>query len=187
MSREVQVRFCESLWGKFPRATLLVILARYMSPKLEDWVSTMIEQWLGLELNPLKTSTVRLNHKSQSFDFLSYTFRCVPSKKYSGDFAIMYPSLRAMAKQRETIRAKTSPKLGMVPAPQLVQSLSRQMTGWSRYFNQGYCRRYLRDTSFYALCSVIKHLKRRSQRPYRPPKGVSWYHHVHKQLGLVRL
>ena len=29
--------------------------------------------------------------------------------------------------------------------------------------------------------------KRRSQRPYRPPEGVSWYVHLYQKLGLVQL
>ena len=35
--------------------------------------------------------------------------------------------------------------------------------------------------------SQLRHLQRRSQHPYRPPKGVSWYAHLYKQLGLVQL
>ena len=45
-----------------------------------------------------------------------------------------------------------------------------------------YDRIYRRDV----MTNVIGHLHRRSQRPFRPPKGRSYYGHL-KQLGLIYL
>ncbi len=44
----------------------------------------------------------------------------------------------------------------------------------------------MRHINWYAQKRLFKHLKRRSQRPYRPPKGVSLYRHL-SDLGLIRL
>ena len=29
--------------------------------------------------------------------------------------------------------------------------------------------------------------KQESQRPYRPPQGITWYQHLYKNLGLIQL
>ena len=49
------------------------------------------------------------------------------------------------------------------------------------YPSSAYCEieRYVRDR-------LIQHLQRRSQRPYRPPSGVTWSGHL-VGLGLIRL
>jgi hypothetical protein len=39
---------------------------------------------------------------------------------------------------------------------------------------------------YYIERKVVKHLKRRSQRGYKKPRGQTWYNHLRK-LGLVRL
>ena len=52
-----------------------VILARYISPRLEDWVEGKLEGWLGLEINREKTRVLDLRQPGQSLDFLGYTFR----------------------------------------------------------------------------------------------------------------
>ena len=41
-----------------------------------------------------------------------------------------------------------------------------------------------RTVNFYVRERLMQHLHRRSQRPYRPPKDVTYYEHL-KQLGLV--
>ena len=45
----------------------LVILARYQSPRLKDWIEETLEQRMGLELNRAKTRVVRLMESGQSF------------------------------------------------------------------------------------------------------------------------
>jgi len=49
MSREIHVRFRESLGVRFPRATRLVVMARYIDRRIEGWVEETIESWMGLE------------------------------------------------------------------------------------------------------------------------------------------
>ena len=164
-----------------------VVMAKYLTPKITAWIENSIEGWLGLQINRTKTKTVELHQDEASFDFLGYTFKCVHPKTAMKRFPIYYPSLKAMEKEREALRNMTSANSGCVPTKELIESLNRHLKGWARYFNQGYHRKCLRDITFFAGERVIRHLRRRSQRPYRPPKGVSLYHHIHQNLGLIRL
>ena len=42
------------------------------------------------------------------------------------------------------------------------------------------------EIDWYLRGRLIQHLQRRSQRPFRPPEGVSWYQHL-ERLGLAPL
>ena len=68
----------------------------------------------------------------------------------------------------------------------LVADLNRHLQGWANYFRYGYPRMAFWEVNRYVQCRMVKHLKRRSQRPFRPPKGVSLYAHL-RQMGLVVL
>lgn len=70
--------------------------------------------------------------------------------------------------------------------PALIQELNRHLNGWQNYFSFGYPRMAMRSINWYSRHRLSKHLKRRSQRPYHPPKGVSIYRHL-SDLGLVYL
>ncbi len=52
-----------------------VVLARYVSPKLEGFIEAKLETWMGLEINREKTRVVDLKQKGASLDFLGFTFR----------------------------------------------------------------------------------------------------------------
>ena len=39
----------------------------------------------------------------------------------------------------------------------------------------------------YRLDVLVQFLRRKSQRPFRPPEGMSWYELIVKQLGVKRL
>ena len=74
-----------------------------------------------------------------------------------------------------------------VPISALIMDVNEQVTGWANYFNKGYSRPAFRALNWFIFQRMVRHLQRRSQRPYRPPHGASWYAHLYKQLGLVRL
>jgi len=42
------------------------------------------------------------------------------------------------------------------------------------------------EINAYVRGRLTQHLRRRSQRPFRPPEGVSYYRQI-QRLGLVRL
>ena len=64
----------------------------------------------------------------------------------------------------------------------LIEELNRHLRGWANYFRFGYPSAAFAGINHYVQVRLWQHLKRRSQRPYRIPKGVSAYQH-YQQLG----
>jgi len=70
---------------------------------------------------------------------------------------------------------------------EVVVTLNRQVKGWSNYFDQGRNRPAMRAMNDYIYKRMWKHLSRRSQRGYKPPKDQSWYQHLRHELGVIYL
>ena len=98
----------------------------------------------------------------------------------------MFPSKKALARERQKLREMTGPRMCFKPIRVMIEELNRHLVGWGRYFNQGYPRHAFRQVNRFTRDRLVRHLKRRSQRPYRPPKGVTWYAQL-ERLGLVYL
>ena len=96
------------------------------------------------------------------------------------------PSKNALARARETIRWHTGPDRSFMPVHDLVSRLNLFLNGWANYFGLGHPRRAFRHINRFVRQRLLRHLRRRSQRPYRPPTGVSWSAHLDR-LGLVYL
>lgn len=164
-----------------------VVMARYIDSRITSWIETEIEGWLGLELNREKTRIVNLREKGASLDFLGYTFRFDRDLRgRSHRYLNMFPSNRALSRQKAKLRAMTRPSMCFKPLPVLIKELNRQLRGWSNYFGQGYPRKSFREINHYVRKRLYCHLTRRSQRPWHPPKGVTSYAHF-KKLGLIYL
>lgn len=163
-----------------------VVLARYQSARIDEWIKCQIEDWLGLTINREKTTVVDV-HKGGSLDFLGYTFR-LDDDLFGGDgkYLNVMPSKKSMKKAREAIRFRTRPKNCFKPAPDVVKDINTFLRGWSQYFEIGYPRKAFRDISHYARGRMITHLNRRCQRKYHRPKGMSHYQYL-SELGLIRL
>ena len=58
--------------------------------------------------------------------------------------------------------------------------------GWANYYATGYPRKAFRDMNQYVRKRLQIHLSRRSQRPYKLPKGQTYYQHLNG-LGLIVL
>jgi len=164
-----------------------VVNARYLGGRITDYIETKLESWLGLELNREKTKIVKLNQTGTYVDFLGFTFR------YDRDllgrktrYLNITPSAKTMRAQRENIRKIINCHRCHVPVRSLIEEINRQLEGWSRYFSFGYPRKAMRKINWYVRSRLIRHLRRRSQRPYRFPKGKSYYQHL-KELGLIYL
>ena len=165
----------------------MVILAREWTAELTDWVETKLEGKFGLEINREKTRVVEVKPGGESLDFLGYTFRWDRDLKgRSLKYLNVLPSAKALAREREKLRGMTSTSQSHTPIPQLVERLSRHLKGWANYFSYGYPRAAYWEIDWFVRSRLIRHLRRRSQRPYRPPQGVAWYDHF-QQFGLVSL
>ena len=165
----------------------MVVLAREQSPKLVEFIETKLETWMGLEINREKTRVVNLSEEGTSLDFLGYTFRFDRdlhgrSRRYLNVTA----SRKALQRERDRLRELTSCHVSYKPIPKLVRELNVQLTSWANYFKLGYPRKSYRLINSYVRERLTIHLRRRSQRPFRPPEGRTYYEHL-QRLGLVYL
>ena len=80
----------------------------------------------------------------------------------------------------------TSARMCFKPLPRLIGELNRHLTGWANYFSFGYPRKARRHINSYVRQRLVTHLRRRSQRPFRPPEGRTLYAHL-ERMGLVYL
>jgi RNA-directed DNA polymerase len=164
-----------------------VVMARYQGDRLANFIEAKIESWLGLELNRDKTKVVNLRKPGACMDFLAYTFRYDRDRHgRAWRYLNMTPSHKALGAQRQKLRKLINHRKSHVPIPKLIERVNRNLRGWANYFSFGYPRKAKRDVNNYVRCRLIRHLHRRSQRPYRPPKGSSYYQHL-KRMGLMYL
>ena len=164
-----------------------VILARHQGSRLRGWIESRLEAWLGLEINREKTRVVNLKEQGESLDFLGFTFRYYEDLQGRGwRYLNVSPSAKALKKEREKLHELTDHRQCFQPIPQLIQRLNRHLTGWKNYFDFGYPRVAFGAINSYVRDRLRQHLRRRSQRPFRPPEGVSFYEQI-QRFGLVRL
>ncbi len=165
----------------------MMMLAREWTAELTDWIETRLEGKFGLEINREKTRVVAVKPGGDSLDFLGYTFRWDRDLKgRSHKYLNVLPSAKAMAREREKLRALTNARQSHTPIPQLISRLNRHLKGWANYFRYGYPRKAYWEIDWFVRSRLIGHLQRRSQRPYRPPRGVLWHDHL-QHFGLVSL
>jgi len=162
-----------------------VVLARYQGPRLIAWVESLLEGWLGLKINRAKTRVVDLDETDAWLDFLGYRFR-YERDLYGRDrrYLNLEPSEKALARAREKLRQMTGPTMCFKPIRQLVYEINRYLEGWREYFKLGYPRRAFRKIGWYVRQRLYRHLRRRSQRPFRPAEGTTWYRQL-ANLGLL--
>jgi RNA-directed DNA polymerase len=186
--------FCRSSEAAKAKARLVryaddfVVLAPYyVGPELNRFIEDKLENWLGLEINREKTRVVNLKEKGASLDFLGFTFRYHDDLKGRGwRYLNVSPSAKALKKEREKVREMTGPNQSFLPIPKLIKCLNRQLDGWANYFRFGYPNEAFREINWYVRDRLTQHLRRRSQRPLRPPEGSSYYEHLNK-MGLRTL
>ena len=164
-----------------------VVLAKRLGSETIEYIESRLEGKFQLEINREKTRVVDLREAGGSLNFLGYTFR------YDRDlrgrerkYLNVIPSKKAMQRERKKLHEMTDSHQCFKPIPVLIGELNRHLRGWANYFSIGYPSAAYWEIDWYVRGRLIQHLQRRSQRPYRPPEGVSWYQHLEK-LGLVRL
>jgi RNA-directed DNA polymerase len=166
MSGDVQVRFCERLGVKFPRATHLVVLvdgrARY------DWlvraVDTRLREefaTLQVEVNEEKTRTLDLK-KEERFGFLGFDIRRVRTLKGRWR-AHCTPKLKKrtalLRTLKEEFRRSRSQPVGVV-----IQRINPILRGWVNYFAVGHSTRCFSYIEAWVEKKIHRHLRRNAKR-----------------------
>ena len=163
-----------------------IILANNIEANCCQFVEEKIESWMGLIINKEKTKIVDLR-KGDELNFLGYVFRFHESLFRDGNkYLHMGPSKKTIKSEMEKLREMTSKKYCYLPVPQMIEKINEHLQGWKGYFSLGYPRMAYRKINWYVGECVANHLRKRSQRRYKPPKGISFYKHLQK-LGLKAL
>lgn len=93
---------------------------------------------LGLRLHPDKTRITCLARGEGGFDFLGFHHHLVESWKWRGRWYLhRWPSDRAMASVRSTVRELTSPRSTYGDVAYVVDRINRRLRGWANYFRWG--------------------------------------------------
>jgi RNA-directed DNA polymerase len=164
-----------------------VVLARYVSPKLSGFIEEKLESWMGLEINREKTRVIDLKQKGAKLDFLGFTFHYEPDHFGHGDsYLRVEPSQKAVKRERAKLHELISGVARHLPIPVLIANLNRHLKGWGSYFRYGYPRRAFDKINEHVQVCLRQNLRRRSQRPFRPPEGVTDYANF-QRLGLKLL
>jgi RNA-directed DNA polymerase len=164
-----------------------VILSGDLSETLIAFIEKKLEGWMGLRINREKTRCFNLKEEGQRLDFLGYSLR------YDRDlrgrpwkYLNVFPSPKSLKRERAKVRAMTDKRQCFTPIPELIARVNRHLNGWANYYAYGYPRQAFRDMNSYVRQRMSIHLNRRSQRPYRWPKGQTCYQHL-DNLGLIAL
>jgi RNA-directed DNA polymerase len=156
-----------------------VILARYQTRRLIDWTESLLEGRFQLTINREKTRVVRLHQPSASLDFLGFTFRYDRDLYGSGRrYLNVFPSDKALARLRDKVRGLTGTDRCFQPITEMIGEVTRLLRGWQAYFSHGYPRVAFWKVNKFVQDRLLRQLYRRSQRPFRIPKGVSSYSHL---------
>jgi len=164
-----------------------VILARYVGGRIEQFVEQTLQGRFGLTVNRQKTRTLKLREPGASLDFLGYRFRYDRDRQgRNWRYLSLGPSPQSLQRERDKLRAMTGPEQCFKPIPWLIAEINRHLRGWGNYFGKGQPRHAFRQINWYVQERLTKHLKRRSQRPYRCKDGLTWYAQF-RRLGLKPL
>lgn len=164
-----------------------VVLARYVGPRIEEFITEKLENWLGLKINQQKTRIVKLNDKNQRLEFLGYQVGSAADRvNRQRHYWRLEPSPKSVRRELDKLRALTARHRSSIPLPELIAELNRHLKGWANYYRCGYPRPSFRKLNWYIQRRLLRLLRRRSQRPWKPPQELTLYHYL-RQLGLIQL
>jgi RNA-directed DNA polymerase len=164
-----------------------VVLARYQEKQLQGWIESKLEDWMGLEINRDKTRVIHLGRQGENLDFLGYTFRYDRDRKGRQQrYLNVTISKKALRRERRRLCEMISKERCSMPLPELIEEVNGHLRGWANYFSYGYPRQGFREINAYVRQRLTQHVRRRSQRPFRPPEGISYYEHFNR-MGLLYL
>lgn len=166
--------------GEWARARIVryaddfVVMARYQGQRLRNWIERTLEERFRLTINREKTRVVQLHAPDSSLSFLGFTLRYERDRfGRSRKYLRQEPSQKAAGKMRDKLRELTGPKYAWMPVPIMIHRLNQSIRGWRNYFCHGHPHRVLHRLDGHLRIRLRQHLRRRSQRPYRRPAGLT--------------
>lgn len=164
-----------------------VIMARYVTKKMTDWIEQQLEGRFKLTINKEKTKLVNLRPAGSSLDFLGFTMRHVFVRGECVKFCLITPSKKKLLKAKEVIREFTSSRNGYKPIQEVIGRLNRYLRGWGQYFSKGHPSKTFSAINGYVHERLYRFLQRRSQRGYKKPNtNQTWYEFI-KNHGVLQL
>jgi RNA-directed DNA polymerase len=164
-----------------------VIMARYIGPKITNWLERKLEGQLGLALNREKTRTVQVDKTGECLDFLGFTFRYDRDLKgRRWHYLNVMPSQKAVNRLKAKLRAKTRSGYKR-PLSEAIKEVNVILRGWSNYFSFGYPRKRYRDVNHFVRCRFARYVRNRSQRRCKPFRSGETLYAGLKRYGLIYL
>jgi RNA-directed DNA polymerase len=164
-----------------------VILARYIGPRIIEWVEEKLERDLGLEVSRDKTSIVRMGKRGEALDFLGFTLRYDRDLKgRDNQYLNIVPSKKAITRLQDRIRERTLSGYKK-PLKEVIGEINVILRGWANYFHYGYPRRTFRDVNHFVRCRFKRFIQNRSQRRSKPFREGETVYAGLKRHGLLYL
>ena len=164
-----------------------VILARYIGPKITEWIEHTVEGRLKLTINRDKTKIVNMRQQGVTLDFLGYSMRFdkdLHGRKSS--YLNIFPAKKSVMKHREKLRKLTSSGY-KCSVRDSIEAVNESNRSWMNYFKHGYPRKCFRDMDHFILRRFRTFLNHRSQRRCKPLKdGESLYAGI-RRMGYQNL
>jgi RNA-directed DNA polymerase len=156
----------------------------WANARLVEWIEGTLEGRFRLTINREKTRIIKMHQAGASLSFLGFTLR-YDRDRFGRDrrYLNVIPSAKAQSRARDTLRELTAPQRCFVPIPEMIEDVNRFLRGWGNYFRHGYPGQTFHKLNGYVVTRLTRHLQRRSQRPFRPPEGETFYAHL-QRLGL---
>jgi RNA-directed DNA polymerase len=141
---------------------VMVAGTREAADGLRDVVSSVLST-LGLRLSDEKT---RVCHLDEGFDFLGFRIRRRPQPGSNKRYVYTYPSKKAIAAIKDTVRLLTRRREHRTLAA-LLERINPVLRGWCNYFRHGVSKRTFGYLDHFAFWRVVGWLRKRHQ-------GLNW-------------
>jgi RNA-directed DNA polymerase len=169
MSREAQVRFCESRAVRSRPATHLVVVVhgtRADTEALREDVTRVLAP-MGLALSPAKTQVV---HMSDGFDFLGFHIQWKRKRGSNKWYVYTFIADRPIRSVKAKIRALTHKKSQQDLRSVLIR-LNQIMRGWANYFKHAVAKHIFNSLTNFAWTRVVTMTRYRHRWKWKDVRG----------------